>query len=340
MVARTSRPVLLLALSGAIALPGIAGAQSPAEATSEPGAAASAAAPAAVESAAAQASESSGESEPRAEGPSAPSTAGSEWLTTPVALDRVSEMTLPNGLRVVMQPVEGATEVSVCTAFEAGLEREPNARAGVTRLLAEILKEGGYRSNQQDYPALVSARGGRSDVRVDYDATVFCTHFPKNELPLALWVTQGRFTTGALTQRELDQTRNGLALAQDASLSDIRTSVAPERLRRMAFLGLDAYARPELPDSSELEARSVAELKELHHSSYVAKQAVVAVSGGFDVERLRTLVEQQLGHVREGEAASSPKAELVAQHTARFSLAEDPSAKQPAAWYGWVVPNT
>lgn len=270
------------------------------------------------------------------------SSARAEQMPQPAVTDwtAVQESKLESGLGVVLQPTTDAPLVSVCTAFGAGVSGEAADKGGVTRLLAELMKEGGYRSTSQDYEKLVRERGGVNEVEVDYDSTVFCTTVPRSELPLALWVAQGRFTTGALTESELESARERLALASEVELDAVRGVQAPQRLRRMAFLGAAAYARPTLPAASELERVTLADVKALHNRTYGAKQGFLAVSGGFDLEQLRPLLESHLGHVRAGQDATPSAVALVRQNTPRFSMAEDPNAKQPAAWYGWVMPET
>lgn len=251
---------------------------------------------------------------------------------------RVSRHTLKNELQIVLQSIPHAPTVSVCTAFDAGSRRDPVGAPGAHRVLAEILRWGGYRSEEQDYEALVARRGGVSDVEVRRDTTIYCTTVPAAELPLALWVTAGRFTAGALTEDQLREAVEKLALLSEQDDSEVMGGRAPHRLRKMAFLGSYEYAHPTLPNPDDLDLLNIDQLIEIHEREYVAKRAVIAVIGGVDEEFALDQFPRQLYAARPGKPAPRFEAALIPQSTPRFSMAEDRTAKTPAAWYGWVAP--
>lgn len=246
---------------------------------------------------------------------------------------------MKNDLDVVMQPVPGAPQVSVCTTLDAGSRLDPLAAPGAYRVLAEILKEGGYRGASRDYAALVVSRGGVSEVTVSHYATTFCTTVPASELSLALWVTAGRFTSGSLTEESLRTAVDELARESAEADAQVRTGRANERLRRMAYLGTDSLARPILPNADDLDALTVRTIRELHRESYVARRATLAIVGGFDEALAVPMLSEHLFAARPGEALTYSPEELVRQNTGRFSMAEDRTAKTPAAWYAWVLPG-
>lgn len=256
----------------------------------------------------------------------------------PFDLTRPSSTSLDNGLRVLFQETLDTPTVSVCTSIDAGSRRDPLSAPGAYRVLAEILKDGGYRSATQDYVALVASRGGVNEVEVTRDATTFCTTVPSGEVALALWVTAGRFTAGALSEQALKKAVESLAEEAEAKDAEVRTGRIPERLRKMAFLGSYEYGHPTLPHPDELEAISLETIRELHEQSYVAKRSVVVIAGGAKTQEAKSLLPVHLYAARPGEPSPRFFSVLTKQNTERFSMAEDRSAKTPAAWYGWVAP--
>lgn len=270
-----------------------------------------------------------------ASGSAEPDAAG-DTPTTALA-GGVSERVLTNELRVLYQAIPSAPTVSVCTAIEAGARRDPVGAPGAHRALAEILKWGGYRNPGQDYEALVARRGGVCEVEVTPEATVFCTTVPETELGLALWVTAGRFTSAALSKAELTSAIERLALLAEETDAQVVSGRAPTRLRKMAFLGTYEYAHPELPNPDDLDALDIEQLRSLHQEAYVARRAVIAISGGLKESYLLEQLPRQLAAVRTGSPAPVLELALVPQSTQRFSMAEDNTAKTPSAWYGWVA---
>src|SRR5690606_12979181 len=100
---------------------------------------------------------------------------------------------------------------------------------------------------------IVRARGGKSELSMSRDLATFCTTAPAVELPLALWVTAGRFTSFGLTERALASALRRLGELSAETDEDVQDGRAPARLRYMAFLGSYEHSHPELPDSSVLE---------------------------------------------------------------------------------------
>ncbi len=255
-----------------------------------------------------------------------------------IDLAQAKSQQLKSGLQVVLQATAGAPKVTVCTAFSAGSSADPLESPGAYRVLAEMLKEGGYHSKSQDYAALVVQRGGMSEVRVTRDATTFCTTVPAEELSLALWVAAGRFSPATLSSELMDQVVDQLAKESESQDAKIRHGRAPARLRQMAFLGTYAYSHPILPNPDDLDALSLDTLHELHGRNYVARRATIALSGGFDEKKALSLLDSHFSQVHSGTRAKQSPHALVSQSTGRFSMAEDKKAKTPAAWYGWVAP--
>src|SRR5690606_15291069 len=154
------------------------------------------------------------------------------------------------------------------------------------------------------------------------DLVTFCTSAPAVELPLALWVTAGRFAGLSLTADARASAIERLAQTLEARDADVIDGRAPVRLRQMVLLGTPAYAHPELPDLHELEAIELGRLRRLHEETYGALGSVVTISGSFEPEVAERLLPQQLARVRAGIQPAERGVSVVTQSTPRFSMAE------------------
>jgi LysM repeat protein/predicted Zn-dependent peptidase len=255
----------------------------------------------------------------------------------------LQELTLPSGLRIVLDPEPFGSEVTVCTSVDAGARRDPLGQPGAQRLLAEMLALGGFPTAGQDRAELLRTRGLRSTLALARDLVTYCTTAPAVELPLALWVNAGRFTRLLLTSKEREAAIERLAQAVEARDGDVVSGRAPVRLRQMVLLGTPAYAHPDLPDVHDLEAIALADLRRLHDEAYVAHTSALTISGSFEPEVAQRLLPAALGMVKSGLVETGPLSqedspELVPQSTPRFSMAEDASIKSPSAFYGWLLP--
>lgn len=249
-----------------------------------------------------------------------------------------SSFTLSNGLRVILLPDRDAPVLSVCSAFDAGARRDPAHRPGVARVVAELLRNGGRPLEGQDVGALLARRGGTAEVELTHDALTSCVTVPSSELEFALWFEAGRFGRHALTAEGRDRVVAELS-AEFERQDDLASERAPRRLRALAFQGRPSYARDVLASSAQLAEVELSDLDRFHRAHFGAAQAVVTVVGDFDEASARRLVEQQLGSAPRGAAGTPLEFEPPVQTTERFSMVEDPSARVPAVWYGWVLPE-
>lgn len=251
---------------------------------------------------------------------------------------KLETFTLSNGLRVVLLPDPEAPVLSVCSSFDAGARRDPAHRPGVARAVAELLRNGGRPLEGQDFGALLARRGGSADMSFTHDALTSCVTVPASELEFALWLEAGRFGGHALTAEGRERVVGELS-AEFERQDDLAAERAPRRLRALAFQGRPGYARDTLASSAQLAELDLPELERFHREHFGAGQAVIAVVGDFDPSSARALVEQQLGSAARGSTPTQAHLELPVQTTERFSMIEDPAARVPAVWYGWVLPG-
>jgi len=260
-------------------------------------------------------------------------------LSGPAADPGLRQLTLSSRLQVVLDPEPSGGEVTVCTSVDAGARRDPQGQPGAQRLLAEMLALGGFPTAGKDRAELLRARGVRSTLLPARDLVTYCTTAPAVELPLALWVSAGRFTQLGLTSKEREAALERLAVAVEARDADVIAGRAPVRLRQMVLLGTPDYAHPELPEPSELELIELRDLRRLHQEAYVASSSALTISGSFEPEVAERLLPAALGLVRSGALLPQKSSELVQQSTPRFSMAEDASIKSPSALYAWLLPE-
>ncbi|HXS17746.1 MAG TPA: LysM peptidoglycan-binding domain-containing protein, partial [Polyangiaceae bacterium] len=275
--------------------------------------------------------------------PAEPSFEATESSTVPAqalvgsGLTASTPIQVASGVQVVAQLFEDSPEVAVCTAVLAGSAHDQ--KPGVHRLLAEILRDGGYRSGAQDYLDVARARGAENEVQVYPDATVYCTRAPRAELELAVWLAAGRFSSAAINEATFKEKVGQLAMAAEQRDAAVFEGRAQVRLRRMAFLGEPALGAVDLPSPEYMDAITLEDLKRAHEQAYVARRAVVALVGGGTIERAQQAAHEYLERIRPGTEADAARFQLVTQQTLRFSMDEDRAAKTPAAWYGWVIPT-
>lgn len=276
----------------------------------------------------------------RAPSTPAPSTPAASTSALSTQAWSVESLTLKNGLRARLEPTSGGAEVAVCTTFGVPLSKPFSSEPDYADVLAKQLASGGARG-QKPADELVSERGGHTVVRVEPKAVSYCTVVPARELPFALWLAESRFLPLRKAAPSLDAAAReaGSEVPSDAALSsEIQPgrgapAIVEAKLRKLVYLG-----RYRTSEGNLGEVPTTDELTQFHTNYYVANNAAIALSGGFEVEKAKQLLDDYLGHVARGvEPPSSPEG-TEPQTTQRFSVAFDSEAKTPIAAYGWALP--
>lgn len=252
----------------------------------------------------------------------------------------VTTFQLPNGIRVALESPSEASHFQICSLFEAGISAPLEGVEGASRVVSEILRRGGYRTEREDYEALVESRGGEHFLFLDHESVAYCTRLPRRELPLALWLVKSRYSSRALHQNELTRTVARLRQERDARDLEVLAKKAPERLRRLIFLGDEPLSRIDLPDQESLDRLTLAELRSFYEANYTPVRSTLVLSGGFDAALAQQEVHNALDEIRGGAPPGSrPPRHAARQTTPRYSLAEDKATRAPFAYYGFRIPQ-
>ena len=204
--------------------------------------------------------------------------------------------TLANGLRVILSEDHSTPIVHVSVWYHVGSKNERPGRTGFAHLFEHMMFKGSKNVESESHISLISSVGGRSNAYTTEDTTVFWQTLPAHYLPLALWLEADRMAT---------------LRVDDAAFRREREVVKEERLMRIenqpygrlaeiiydhAFV-VHPYKHPTIGSMADLEAASIADVRDFHSTYYVPENATVTVVGDFEPELALQLVNQYLGRV-------------------------------------------
>jgi zinc protease len=258
-------------------------------------------------------------------------------------LGPIERYTLPNGLRVVLNPIPGSVTAGVCLTFDVGSRDEREGRTGVAHLFEHLMFQGSLNVEAGEHARLVTARGGNLNGVATKEATHYYTEIPAGELELALWLEADRLFRLALTRQNFESQRTILLeelRQRDASKVYSRGQV---RLHELVFQRHWAYEHPAWGYLRDLEAAEYAWVRQFHEEHYRPSRAVLAIAGGFDPIQVRAWIENyfnQPGSKLDAPPDTRPSdVTLPRQTSERFSVLEDRNARTPGVYFGWRIPG-
>ncbi len=243
------------------------------------------------------------------------------------ATPHIADFRLDNGLRVLVARNNQLPLVSARLTFKAGSAYDPQGKAGVASMTADMLTQGTTRLSApqiatqiEQLGANIGAGAGRDQFNVY--ASSPANVFDQTMALLSQIVRQPAFAAEELERQRL-QTLDSLrvALSQPGALSSMATT-------RINF-GDTAYGR--LTTERSVTALSAKDLSDFHATYIRPDQAILTFSGDISPEQARELAQKAFGDWRATTPPSAAAPSVPAQTAApRVVVVNLPGAGQAA----------
>ncbi len=209
-----------------------------------------------------------------------------------LALPPAEELTLANGLRVIVVEKRDVPLVQVNVLVQAGSVLDPLARVGLATLTADMLDEGAVDMSALELADAFEVLGARFNVGAGLHSAQLSLRVPVARIEPALALAADVALRPTFPAEELERLRaerlTGLIRAHDqpgeiAQALTMRTLFGPEH----------PYGRRAHADA--LRAITVNDVRSFWQQRWRANNATVVVVGDIDAARARSLVEAAFG---------------------------------------------
>jgi len=204
--------------------------------------------------------------------------------------------TLPNGLTVVLSEDHSTPIVHAELWYHVGSKDERPGRTGFAHLFEHMMFKGSKNVDPEEHASMIASIGGQSNAYTNDDSTVFWETVPSQYLPLMLWMEADRMATLRI---------------DDATFKSEREIVKEERRLRVDnqpfgrlseilydnFYTVGPYKHTTIGSMKDLDAASVADVREFHNMYYVPGNATLAIVGDFDSAQAMELVTKYFGRI-------------------------------------------
>lgn len=199
---------------------------------------------------------------------------------------------LPNGLTIVAEPMSALRSVAMTLLIPAGAIYDPAAKQGRSSMLAEWLPRGaGSHDSAELLEQLdtlgVSHQQSASISHISLSAAMLGTSLEPTLELIADMVRRPHLGSESLEPIQ------ALALQSLQSLEDDPASLAMTHLRRHYFG--DPWGRLAAGTPEGIESITIEDIKEAHSQLIQPQDAILAVAGSLDFDRLREKVLQEFG---------------------------------------------
>jgi zinc protease len=225
-------------------------------------------------------------------------TRGAEAKSAPgpkkiLSIEGVTEYRLSNGLQILLYPDNSSTTVTVNMTYKVGSRFESYGETGMAHLLEHMNFKGTPR-----HPKILdelTQHGARANATTAEDRTNYFETFPAtpSNVEWALGLEADRMLHSFIAKKDLDSemtvVRNEFERGESSPGDILR-----ERVLETAYLWHN-YGHPTIGARSDIENVPIERLQAFYHTYYQPDNAVLIVSGKFDVATTLGVIQRAFG---------------------------------------------
>jgi zinc protease len=249
-----------------------------------------------------------------------------------------TEYDMPNGLHVILHQDHNAPVVAVSVMYHVGSKNEVAGRSGFAHFFEHLLFEGSDNIKRGEFMKLVSANGGQNNANTTQDRTFYYEVFPSNQLETGLWLESERMMhpvineIGVKTQNEVVKEEKRLSFDNRPYGNAINDVTADIFIKHPYHYGV-------IGSMKDLDAAKLDEFKQFFHQFYAPNNAVLTITGDFDIAKTKTLIDSYFGPIPKGAPVVYKKTEEDPIIKQIIDTAYDANIQIPAILTAYRVPG-
>jgi zinc protease len=214
------------------------------------------------------------------------------------------QVTLPNGLNVILQRDTTIPMVAVNVWYHAGSAREKPGRTGFAHLFEHIMFEGSGHVAEGKFDQWLEAAGGVNNGSTTEDRTNYYELVPSNALDLALFLESDRmgYLLDAMSPEKVDGQRDVVKNERRFRVDNRPYGKAFLAINELLYPPDHPYSWPVIGSMEDLSAASFEDVLDFHRTWYAPGNASLAIVGDFDPAILKERLQYWFGDVDAGPA--------------------------------------
>lgn len=241
--------------------------------------------------------------------------------------------TLPNGLRIVGEPLSHVRSCTVGCWIKVGSMNERPEENGLSHFIEHMVFKGTATRSARDIAEEMDAVGGQLNAFTSKDCTCFYAKVIDEDLPLAVDILgdlalRPRFDDGEL------QKERGVVLEEIAMVEDTPEDLVNDVLSEAQFEG--SLRRPILGSAALIRNYTREDLLRYWRRHYHPQNAVLAIAGHYDWDAFLALVEKFFADFP-NEAAPATEQETQRLCSGRMAREKDTEQLQISLGYPGVA---
>src|SRR5687767_14489047 len=203
---------------------------------------------------------------------------------------------LDNGLTVILSEDHSTPIVHLALWYHVGSKNEKPGRTGFAHLFEHMMFKGSKNVEPEAHTSFISSVGGQTNAYTTDDETVFWETVPAQYFPLALWLEADRMASLRINESTFANEREVVKEERRMRVDNQPYGKLNEIIYDHAFK-VHPYKHPTIGSMADLEAASIADVRDFHATFYVPENATLTLVGDFETAQAKQLVQQYFGRI-------------------------------------------
>ena len=203
---------------------------------------------------------------------------------------------LDNGLTVILSEDHSTPIVHLALWYHVGSKNEKPGRTGFAHLFEHMMFKGSKNVEPEAHTSFVSSVGGQTNAYTTDDETVFWETVPAQYLPLVLWLEADRMASLRISEATFTNEREVVKEERRMRVDNQPYGRLNEIIYDHAFK-VHPYKHSTIGSMADLEAASIADVRDFYATYYVPENATLTLVGDFDTAQAKQLVQQYFGRI-------------------------------------------
>lgn len=213
-----------------------------------------------------------------------------------------TQVTLPNGLNVILHRDASVPVVAVNLWYHVGSANERVGRTGFAHLFEHVMFEGSMHVPEGEFDNWLEAAGANNNGSTSNDRTNYYIDLPSNALELALFLESDRmgFLLDDKAPAKVDGQRDVVKNEKRQSVDNQPYGQAFVELASLLYPPAHPYSWPVIGSMDDLSAASFEDVAAFFRTYYAPNNASLVIAGDIDIARTRAQVEKWFADVPRG----------------------------------------
>lgn len=218
-------------------------------------------------------------------------------FATTLSTPPVSEYSLDNGLKLIVQEDHRSPVVLFSIWYKVGGSYEYNGITGISHVLEHMMFRGTRRYPVGVLERMISERGGEQNAMTGNDYTMYFQLLAADQLPLSFQLESDRMQHLLLTQADFEKEIQVVMEERRMRVEDNPIALTYERLMAAAHVN-NPYHHPTVGWMTDLKYLTVTDVDHWYHHFYAPNNAVIVVVGDVMPKSVCRLAKHYFGHLK------------------------------------------